>query len=131
MATAAFQLSCTTAPDTIGFTQTVVGPQGAQIDLTLAPSTTNSEQDIVLTRADIQAIVLSTTGDLVIKTNSTGSPGDTVTMTAGQILMWCPSASGIQAIGTDPFPTADVTKLFFTTTAGTTFKLRAVLSALN
>jgi hypothetical protein len=113
--------------------QAVTGAQKRGIGpLVLAPATTNTEIDIVLTRADIQSIVLqSVGGDLTIKTNSTGSPGDTVALTAGQILVWCIAATGIQAIGADPFPTADVTKLFLSSMAGTTFTLRAEVTAAN
>lgn len=125
-------LSVNSGVDTFTLVQTITDAQSRGVDATLAAAAVNTEFDVVLTRADIKAIVLqSVGGDLTIKTNSTGSPGDTVTMTAGQILFWCPSGTGIQAFGTDPFPTADVTKLYLSSTAGTSFKLRAIVNALN
>lgn len=107
---------------------TVSDAQTRSVSKTLAASSTNVEVDIVLTRAQIKSLVLSNVGgDLTIKTNSTSAPGDTVTMATGDVSLWSSTAG----IGTDPFATADVTKLYLTSTAGTVFNLDAVVSATN
>ncbi len=125
-------LGYSTGSENYSVTQTITDVQARAIDVTLAANTTNSEVDLVLTNADIDSLMLlSSSGDLTIKTNSTGSPGNTVLMTAGQEIIYCPSGSGIQAVGTNPFASANVTKLFLTTTAGTTFTLRAIVNANN
>jgi len=128
MPTQTVSVTATSADLQMQQTTAVTDVQSKSVDKTLAPSTTNYEVDCVLTRAQIKAISMqSIGGDLTIKTNSTSAPGDTVTMTAGQVWLWSSTAG----VGTDPFPTADVTKLYLTTTAGTTFNLRAIVTATN
>lgn len=92
----------------------------------LAAASTNVAIAAVIVRANIKSIVIqSTTGDLTIKTNSSGSPSDTVTLTSGQTVIY---AASPVSIGTNPFPTADVTELYLSSTAGTTFNLNAILN---
>lgn len=118
----------TSGSDTFQAVYTVTNTQSRAITITLAASTTNHEIDIVLTRAQVKALTLqSNGGDLTIKTNSSGSPADTVVMVSGGLITWDPA----DGIGTDPFATADVTKLFLTTTAGTIFSLRAIVTDTN
>jgi hypothetical protein len=133
MPTQTVSLSVVDGTTTFSVVDTVTDAQARAVGpLTLASSTTNSEVDIVLTRADVRSMTLSTVGgDLTIKTNSTSSPGDTVTLAAGTTVVFVASASGIQAVGTIQFPTADVTKLFLSSTAGTVFTLRAIVTAAN
>jgi hypothetical protein len=51
----------------------------------------------------------------VIKTNSSGSPADTITLLAGKALLW--DTQVLATIGTACPLTVDVTGLFITTTA--------------
>lgn len=127
-----FSLNVNTGIDNFSLVQSVTNSQSKSLDIALAASTTNHEEDMVLTRAQIKSILLKVTGgDLTIKTNSTGSPGDTVVMAAGAELFWCPTDTNILAFGADPFPTADVTKLYLSSTAGCTFQLRAIVTNTN
>lgn len=128
MPTQIVSLSVATGADTFQKTYTVTNAQSRGVDETLAASSVNVEVDVVLTRAQIKGLMLSCVGgDLTIKTNSTSAPGDTVTMADGDILYW----STANNLGTDPFATADVTKLYLSSTAGTVFKLRAIVTATN
>ena len=121
-------ISLQSSDKSVGQSTTVTDAVGKAVDETLAPSTTNTEVDVVLKAAHTKSVFLqSVGGDLTIKTNSTGSPGDTVVLTAGQVLFWSSTA----VIGTNPFPSADVTKLYLSSTAGTVFNLRAIVDATN
>jgi hypothetical protein len=132
MASHTVSLAVVVGVDTFNINQVITDAQARAVDEVLAPAALNTEVDIVLTRAAIKSIVITSIGgDLTIKTNSSGSPADTLVMTSGQVLEYCPSGTNIQAVGAAPFPTADVTKLFLSSTAGTTFKLRAVVTAAN
>jgi hypothetical protein len=125
-------LAITSGLDTFNVQQDITDAQARAVDETLAPGATNVEVDIVLTNAQVKSLALSCQGgDLTIKTNSTGAPGDTVAMTDGQVTEYCPSGTGVQAIGTNPFASANVTKLYLSSTAGTVFKLRAIVTATN
>lgn len=107
---------------------TVTDNQELDEDVTLAPAATNIEIDVVFTRASVKSLMIqSLGGDLTIKTNSSGAPNDTVVMIAGQIIIW----SSVAVIGANPFPTADITKLFLSSTAGTKFIMRAILHSTN
>ncbi len=106
----------------------VTNDQQRHLDKVLAPSTTNSEEDLVLTNAQVKSLVLSCVGgDLTIKTNSTSAPDNTVTMAAGDVTLW----SSIAGIGTNPFVGANVTKLYLSSTAGCTFTLDAIVTSTN
>jgi hypothetical protein len=98
----------------------------AGVNTTIAPSTTNHELDIEFLHTEVWSIVLFASGALTIKTNSTTTPGDTITLSAGQALIWAHDY-----VADNPF-TADVTKLYVTnasTTVTSTFKLEALLAA--
>jgi hypothetical protein len=108
--------------------QTVTDNEEIVLGNVFAPATVNAETDIAITRASIKSLVIQATGgDLTIKTNSSGAPADTLVMTAGQVLLW----SSVASIGTNPFATADITKFFFSSTAGCTFTLRAIVHSTN
>jgi|GEM_PF-4640365 len=68
----------------------------------------------------ITGTVATITGSRVL--TMTWPLGDTYVMTAGQTAFFLPSV-----LGTNPFPTANVTKLYLNSTSGTTFKLRSIL----
>jgi hypothetical protein len=106
---------------------TVTADTNLAISETLAPSTTNQGVVASITNANIYSLVLqSVGGDCTIKTNSTSSPGNTVAMTAGQVIVYSPSTQA--NIGTNPFAAANVTELYLSSTAGTTFILNAILN---
>lgn len=57
-------------------------------DFTLAASTTNQQINLAFVKADLQSIFISSNQTITLKTNSTGSPQDTLTITAGDPFQW-------------------------------------------
>lgn len=80
----------------------------------IAANQTNKEITIGFSSANLKAIILLADVDMTVKTNSTGSPDDTLSLKAGEPLVW-DNHSGFAF----PFA-ATVTKVYVTnTTAGT------------
>lgn len=77
-------------------------------DFSLAANTTNQQVNLAFTKADLQSIFISSDQDITIKTNSSGSPQDTLTITAGNPFEW-DATSGIA----NPFA-GSVTTAYFT-----------------
>jgi hypothetical protein len=75
----------------------------------VAANTTNQEQVIALVRADIKLLVIVCSVAMTIKTNSTSSPGNTITVPANTPYIWA-SADGMIP---DPL-SADITALYLT-----------------
>jgi hypothetical protein len=88
------------------------GVTQTQIDTVIPASTTNQLVSIAWTVADTQAVMILATSNCTLKTNSTGSPDDTINLKAGIPLVWRASASYFS----NPF-TVDVTAWYITTTA--------------
>lgn len=104
-------------------TNTYTGNAEANLELSVAASTTNGEHDLVFTAASIVSLCIYATAALTIKTNSTSAPDDTIALAAGEAITW---ASGDSA--TSPF-TVDVTKLYITnasSTVASTLKIRVL-----
>ena len=75
-------------------------------DGTVAATTDLVEVDIAWIRANVHSLLLYSSQALTIKTNVSGSPVDTITLAAGQAIVW-------GADHPEPNPFAhDVTKLF-------------------
>jgi hypothetical protein len=102
------------------------GPSDLNYDGVIAPNTTNHEVDLVFTHASMTSICIYATGAVTIKSNSSSAPDNTVTMTDGQQIIWNSNEAG-----TNPFVTADVTKIFITNASSTvtsTVKIRILLN---
>lgn len=86
-------------------------------------ATTNKEVDVAFALAKLKAIYLYASQDVTVKTNSTGSPDDTISLVAEKPLVWYTGGSFA-----NPF-TADVTKLYITNASGSdaTVRLRALV----
>lgn len=89
------------------------------------PATTDLvEVDLSFTRANVHALLLYSSQPLTIKTNNSTTPIDTITLTAGQSIVW----------GSDhpePNPVAhDVTKLFLSNDSANaaTVKIRVLIA---
>lgn len=85
--------------------------------VTVAADETNFEIDLTVTLANAKAIGLVADQDCTVKTNSSSTPDDTITLKADQALVWCEN---------DPadtkFLTEDLTKIYVTTTVETVIK---------
>jgi hypothetical protein len=101
-------------------TYTIEGTAESNIELEDHAIGTNTVQDFT---ADVSTIVsfaalwspASGSSTCVIKTNSSGSPADTITLLADKALLW--DTQVLATIGTACPLTVDVTGLFLTTTA--------------
>lgn len=99
--------------ETIAQTVTLGADGEANRNVTVAGSATNMEVDIGLDVSALQEVYVLSDQDLTLKTNSTGSPDDTLTLTANKPLIWYVGCGWANPL------TADVTKFYFTN-AGTT-----------
>jgi len=86
--------------------------------VTIPASTNNYELVIAFPYATISSVYILSDKALTVKTNSSGSPDDTIAIAAAKPLAYYGS-------GTNPF-TANVTKLYITNAGGTAadFKIR-------
>ena len=109
-----------TSSGSVTGTITEVGSNDIVIDDTVAASQTNLLRTVSFTKSLIQSVIMLASTDLVVKTNSSGSPTDTINLKAGIPLIWSTS-SGYFAC---PF-SANVTAFYLTnSTVPTTLKVR-------
>lgn len=85
-----------------------VGVRELNIDAAVAASTTNQQELLSFTAASLLEIFISSTQNVTIKTNSSSSPQETLTITGGDPLQW-DNTCGIAI----PF-SGDVTSIFIT-----------------
>jgi hypothetical protein len=83
-------------------------------DVSLTSEQVHKQLDIALDVSELKAIVISTTVDITLKTNDSGTPIQTLTIEAGEPLIW-QVESGL----TNPL-TTDVTAMYFTNGEATT-----------
>jgi hypothetical protein len=96
-----------------------------ELDMLAAAGATNKEYDVAFTVAHIQSMVLYSDKAVTIKTNSTGSPQETIVLAAGQQKIY--THDGL-AGGAIPFG-GDITKFYITNAgaADANVKLRVLL----
>ena len=82
----------------LGDTVTLAGSLATEANFSVAGSASNAQQAIDFSQSNLRAIYIKTDQDLTLKTNSTGSPQETVTLKAGVPFVWV-YQSGI----TNPF----------------------------
>lgn len=101
--------------ESIPSTVTLTGDGEANCESTtpaIAASATNYEFDIAVDVSTLIGLVISTDKNLIVKTNSTSAPDDTLTLSAGKPLFWYVGCGM-------PCPlTVDVTKLYCSRTGG-------------
>jgi hypothetical protein len=85
-----------------------VGNEENDFDGTVAASTTNQTETLVVTVANIQSLLLLSDQALTIKTNSATSPQDTITLKANVPIIW-----NTDSWDAKPF-SGNVTNLFLT-----------------
>ena len=99
----------------------VTGDAELNSDVDLAAAASNVELDLAVTRLNIKSCALVCTGDCTVKTNSTGSPSETINLTANQPSI-AKNATEAQALFS-----ANLTKLYLSSTAGGKFSVRFLL----
>lgn len=86
--------------------------EGVDLDVTINAGATNVEYDAVVTIAQVQSLLMFSDQAVTLKTNSSGSPQDTINIKAGVPIAW-----NINSFHSIPFA-GNVTKLFFTNSGG-------------
>jgi hypothetical protein len=108
---------------TLSLQETPTGDTEINVSKQLS-SGTNQEIDFAVTQANLQSLCISTSTACTVKTNSTGSPQDTISLVAGQCLVW---TLATDTIGKCPF-SGDVTKIYVTNASTTGFNIRALVN---
>lgn len=94
--------------------QSFTGSEELNFNLALAGGATNTQFNLVFAKTSLQSIfIYADTENCTLKTNSSGAPQDTITITAGEPFVWDVN-SGI----TNPFA-GNVTSGFVTNSSGT------------
>ena len=88
-------------------------------DVSYGASLTNQSLAISFNYANLQSVMMVSDRGLVIKTNSTSSPGNTFTLVAGTPLVWGVSPGYFA----NPF-TANVTVFYITTTVASRLQIK-------
>lgn len=109
---------------TLGTQEAISGVRENNIDIALGIGTDVSVP-YTATRANIVMLGLISDVDATVKTNSSGSPAETLVLKAGVALTWSLTGQGLAAC---PF-SANVTGLFVTNAAAANFKVRTLLTA--
>lgn len=123
MATNTYTLSWTSGAASLsGSVVETLGDTDIVADIALTSSQANKELDIVLTVAAMRGFYYICPNATVLKTNSSGSPDNTLTIPANTPVSW---QRILNAILPNPF-TTDITKIFITnsTASATTARLR-------
>lgn len=114
-------LSYQTAAGSLVGNQDITGDTELNSDVVLTASSTNIELDIAFTRAKVLALGLMCTAAATVKTNSSGAPQETITLTADIPKVCASNADALVMFA------GDVTKLYLTCSAGGTFSIRILL----
>lgn len=107
----------------IAATSPQTGDEEVDLDVAVPASVTNQEYDIGWTETALKSVLLYSDSAVTIKTNSSGTPQDTIALAAGQAIAW-----QFGDPGTAPFA-GTVTKLFITNgnTSLANVKVRALV----
>ena len=95
----------------------LTGDQEINLEEDLAANQTNLEFTLGLDVSKLKSYVLVATAAVTLKTNSTGSPDDTILLPAGKAVVWYDGSPYANLFGTD------VTKVYLTNTAAASVKL--------
>lgn len=92
------------------------------VDVPVPASSTELEVDVNVTVAAVKSILLTCDRDLTVKTNSSSSPANTLSLKAGVPYMWDSDSYDTLKL------TVNVTKFFLTLASGAaaTFKMRCI-----
>jgi len=95
------------------------------IAVTIPASTTNQEILIAIDVSELKSLCLSSDYSLTIKTNSSGSPTDTIALVGGKPYIWTVNSYDTCKL------TADVTKIYVTNGSGTNAAALKVSALVN
>jgi hypothetical protein len=108
-----------------GTVQSVLADLVTTLSKIVPAGATNIEFDVAVDVSAVKAAGIEASRDCTVKTNSTSAPDDTLSLVAGVPLIW------VTGDAATFFLTADVTKFYITTPAGTdtTFKFTAAIDS--
>ncbi len=107
---------------TITSSNTFTGGQEVNLEETIPDNSTNMLVNAALDVSTMQSLYLACDVAITIKTNSSNAPAASISLTAGQALIWPNGGAD------NPFGATDVTKFYVTGPAtGGTFQMRALL----
>lgn len=92
---------------------TVSGELATEANISLSGSTTNQQENIAFNHTNLRGVYIKSDVTVTLKTNSSGSPDDTITVTAGVPFIWY-YQSGVD----NPFSAAVVTTYWTNGTSG-------------
>lgn len=98
-----------------------VGNSEVSVDRTIGANVTNQQITLAFTVAACQDLFFLADKGATLKTNSTTTPGDTITLKPGIPLTWSASAGYYS----NPY-TVDVTTIYVTTTTATRFQAKVL-----
>jgi hypothetical protein len=107
---------------TLGNTITCTGTV-TELQETIPPSSTNLAITLAIDVSEMKGLYMVGTGAMTVKTNSTGSPANTIALVADQPLVWTSVSLLTSPLGTD------VTILYITSTPGGVFSLTVIQDA--
>lgn len=113
--TTSIRRGSTTLTDTRNYTSQAV----YEVSETFADATTDGLLAINIDISQMDVIAMVSDQDITIKTNSSGAPVDTISLTAGQMFF--------QRTGDEAQFTADVTQMFVTNASGATATLQIIV----
>ena len=92
--------------------ETLVSDGHAEISCVIAGNATNDGKEFVSNDASRVGVIITTTGEVTMKTNSSGSPTQTIVLTANNPIVWTEND-----VAADPLD-GDINGLYFTNAGG-------------
>lgn len=113
------------SPNALTLVETVTDAYERNFDQSV-PIATNTLYNVSLIQAKLKSVCMKSDQAVTIKTNSPGSPQETINLVAGQAYIWTLQTDGAGKI---PFA-GDVTAMYITNASGSAanFSLRAIES---
>lgn len=93
-------------------TKEITNTNIVSLEDSVANGQTNKEYVLALDQSQLNGLYIWADGAITLKTNSSGSPDDTLAVPAGIPYVWCTGMLGTLLI------TADVSKIFITNASG-------------
>ena len=110
--------------ETKQFIESPTGDGAKPVDVSIPAATTNKQVNVAATRANLAAVVLYASAAVTVKTNSSGSPQETIELAAGEVRKWT-STEGAGLAGC-PF-SGNLTAFYLTNAGGSAATFKAWL----
>lgn len=103
----------------INATETITSSVSANLDEVVTDGSTDFQINLAVQEANLQSFSLVSTQDVTVKTNSSGSPQETISLKANRLLAW-----GVGG-GTKPIA-GDLSALFVTNASGSDATIKLI-----